>query len=153
MFCAEPVEYVVERVAWTLEAVEPLPVFGCNLYGGRVCHSGHNGYRALLDAVSFAGFRNRLPRYVWFLRGKHGLPKVLCPCVRDTRVMSSCQGDIPISTKVDREMLEFVESECERLGVSRSEFHRRLLELYRESKRENVDCPECNQTVVFDLKA
>lgn len=66
--------------------------------------------------------------------------------------MSTCQGEVPIGTKVDRGMSEFVESEISRLGVSKAEFHRRLLELYRESRREAVDCPECGGTVVFDLR-
>lgn len=66
-------------------------------------------------------------------------------------VMSRCVGEIAIGTKVDRPMKEFVESECERLGVSRSEFHRRLLDVYRESRRENVDCPHCDDTIMMDL--
>jgi len=66
--------------------------------------------------------------------------------------MSSCHGDIPLGTKTDRAMKEFIDSEADRLGVSKSEFHRRLLELYRESRRENVDCPHCSETVVLDLR-
>lgn len=66
--------------------------------------------------------------------------------------MSSCYGDIPAGTKTDRAMAEFVESEAERLGVSKSEFMRRLLELYRESRREDVDCPHCGEIVVMDLQ-
>jgi len=66
--------------------------------------------------------------------------------------MSSCHGDIPLGTKTDRAMKEFIDSEAERLGVSKSEFHRRLLELYRESRREDVDCPHCGDTVVMDLR-
>jgi len=49
-------------------------------------------------------------------------------------------------------MKEFIDSEADRLGVSKSEFHRRLLELYRESRREKVECPHCGETVVFDLR-
>lgn len=65
--------------------------------------------------------------------------------------MSSCLGDIAATTKIDRDMSEYIDSEAERLGVSKAEFHRRLLELYRESRRENVECPHCEDTVVFDL--
>jgi negative regulator of replication initiation len=65
--------------------------------------------------------------------------------------MSSCLGDIAVTTKVDRDMAEYVNSEAERLGVSRAEFHRRLFELYRESRRENTDCPHCEETIVFEL--
>ena len=49
-------------------------------------------------------------------------------------------------------MAEFIESEVDRLGVTKSEFHRRLLELYRESRREDVECPHCGETVVMDLR-
>jgi len=65
--------------------------------------------------------------------------------------MSSCFGDIPIGTKVDRQMREFIEGECDRLGVSKAEFYRRLLETYRESRREQTDCPHCAETIIMDL--
>jgi len=66
--------------------------------------------------------------------------------------MSDCLGDLSVATKVDREMLEYVDSEAENLGITRSEFLRRMLDLYRESRRENADCPECENPVVFDLR-
>lgn len=66
--------------------------------------------------------------------------------------MSSCLGDIAASTKVDRDMAEYLDSEAQRLGISKSEFQRRLFELYRESRREDVDCPHCGDAVVFDLR-
>jgi len=66
--------------------------------------------------------------------------------------MSSCQGDIPVSVKVDRGMKGYIEAEVTRLGVTSSEFQRRLFELYRESRRENVECPHCGETVKFDLR-
>jgi len=66
--------------------------------------------------------------------------------------MSSCFGDIPTGTKVDSQMREFIEGECDRLGVSKSEFHRRLLEFYRDSRREQTDCPHCEETIVGDLE-
>lgn len=66
--------------------------------------------------------------------------------------MSRCIGEIPTGTKVDRPMKEFIEAECERLGVTQSEFHRRLLDVYRESRRENTDCPHCEEVVKMDLR-
>lgn len=66
--------------------------------------------------------------------------------------MSKCGGEIPLSTKTDKAMQEFVDSEADRLGVNRSEFFRRLLEDYRESRRENLHCPHCGEAVVFDLR-
>ena len=65
--------------------------------------------------------------------------------------MSDCLGDIAATTKVDREMHEFIDGEAGRLGVSKSEFYRRLLDFYRESRREQVDCPHCGETIVADL--
>lgn len=66
--------------------------------------------------------------------------------------MSRCIGDITQGTRVDAQMDAFIDGETSRLGVSRSEFHRRLLELYRDSRREQVDCPHCESPVMMDLK-
>lgn len=66
--------------------------------------------------------------------------------------MSSCYGDLATTAKVDREMLEFLDSEADRLGVTRAEFMRRMMELYRDTRRENVDCPHCGDAVVMDLR-
>jgi hypothetical protein len=66
--------------------------------------------------------------------------------------MSSCQGGLAITTKVDRDMREFADSQADRLGVNRAEFLRRLLELYRASRREEIACPHCGETVVFGLE-
>jgi hypothetical protein len=52
---------------------------------------------------------------------------------------------------VDSSMREFIDAEADRLGVSKAEFHRRLLEFYRESRREQMDCPHCDGTIVMDL--
>jgi negative regulator of replication initiation len=66
--------------------------------------------------------------------------------------MSKCHGDVSLATKVDRDMSEYVDAQAERLGVSKAEFHRRLLELYQESRREETDCPHCGDTIVLDLR-
>jgi len=65
--------------------------------------------------------------------------------------MNRCQGSIPIGAKVDREMREFIEAEAERLGMTVSEFLRRLLIIYRESRAENTPCDHCGQPVVLEL--
>lgn len=65
--------------------------------------------------------------------------------------MSDCKGNLSLGSKVDRDMIEYIESESERLGVTRAEFVRRLLDLYRMSRREELDCPECESPVVMDL--
>lgn len=66
--------------------------------------------------------------------------------------MSSCLGDLPIGTKTDREMKQWVEAEADRLGITRAEFLRRVLELYQESRRENLECPHCGETVIMDVR-
>lgn len=66
--------------------------------------------------------------------------------------MSRCIGDLAIGTKVDQDMSEYIDARARELGVTRSEFFRRLLEFHRESHREQQDCPECGQTIVVDLR-
>ena len=66
--------------------------------------------------------------------------------------MSSCMGSVPVSTKTDRDTVEYLNSEAERLGVSRAEFLRRVFSLYRESRREQVSCPHCEETVKMDVR-
>jgi hypothetical protein len=65
--------------------------------------------------------------------------------------MNRCQGSIPVGAKVDRAMREFIEGEAERLGMTVSEFLRRLLIMYRESRAENTPCDHCGQPVVMEL--
>lgn len=66
--------------------------------------------------------------------------------------MSDCQGDMAIASKIDRNMMDYVDSEADEYGVTRAEFMRRLLDLYRESRRENEACPHCGELVVFDME-
>lgn len=66
--------------------------------------------------------------------------------------MSDCIGDLPVSAKVDREMQDFLDAESDRLGITRAELQRRIFSLYRESRREQVSCPHCEQTVKMDVR-
>lgn len=66
--------------------------------------------------------------------------------------MADCYGDLAVSTKTDREMIEFLDAESERLGLTRAELMRRVLSLYRESRREQVGCPHCDKTVKMDVR-
>ena len=52
---------------------------------------------------------------------------------------------------MDESMRVFVEKESDRLGVSVSEFLRRLLIVYRESRAENTPCDHCGESVVIEL--
>lgn len=65
--------------------------------------------------------------------------------------MSRCQGSIPVSTKVDKPMREFIEDEAQRLGMSRSELLRRLLEVYQDSQGGRMVCENCNEIEVIRL--
>ena len=50
-------------------------------------------------------------------------------------------------------MQEFLDAEAERLGVNRAELVRRLFDAYRESRREQMDCPHCGETITLSLKS
>lgn len=65
-------------------------------------------------------------------------------------VSSRCQGELPVTAKVDRPMLEFIDAEAERCGVNRAELVRRIFDDFRDSRREQLDCAHCGQTVVLD---
>lgn len=49
-------------------------------------------------------------------------------------------------------MEAFIEDETERLGVSKAEFHRRLLDFYRESREGESNCPHCESDITIPLK-
>jgi hypothetical protein len=63
---------------------------------------------------------------------------------------SRCRGDISMTAKVDKPMQEFIDAEAERCGVTRCELMRRVLDDFRDSRREQLDCPDCGQTVVLN---
>jgi hypothetical protein len=48
-------------------------------------------------------------------------------------------------------MREFVEDEAARLGVSKTELLRRLLDTYRNSRAGNTPCEHCSEPVVIEL--
>ena len=64
-------------------------------------------------------------------------------------LMSRCHGQLPISTKVDQEMLDYIDQSAEEAGVSRSEFIRRMLDGYRLAE-EAGECPECGTSLEFE---
>lgn len=49
-------------------------------------------------------------------------------------------------------MSQFVSEESQRLGVSKAEFQRRLLEAYQHTRVGNATCEHCGETVNLDLK-
>jgi negative regulator of replication initiation len=66
--------------------------------------------------------------------------------------MSRCQGEIPVSAKVDRPTYEFVENEAAELGVSKTEFLRRLLDFYRMSQNGEMACEHCGGAAEMELE-
>lgn len=65
--------------------------------------------------------------------------------------MERCQGTIPVGTKVDRPMREFIEEEADRMGVTTSEFLRRLLLVYRRSRAGEAECEYCGGPIEIEL--
>lgn len=50
-------------------------------------------------------------------------------------------------------MSQFVSEEAQRLGVSKAELQRRLLEAYEASRTGNATCEHCGETVDIDLSS
>jgi hypothetical protein len=60
--------------------------------------------------------------------------------------MSECKGPEAVATKVTEEMLEHIDEEAERIDVTRAEYLRQVLDLYRNAAEEGVTC-SCGQTL------
>lgn len=67
--------------------------------------------------------------------------------------MAQCMGDVPCGTKIDQAMREFLEDEADRLGVTKAELHRRLLDFYRESRETDTPCPHCGEDITVKLES
>jgi len=65
--------------------------------------------------------------------------------------MAQCHGDLSCGTKVDRRMKEFLEDEADRLGTTKAELQRRLLDFYRESRETDTPCPNCGNDITIEL--
>lgn len=66
-------------------------------------------------------------------------------------IMATCQGDHPITTKVDEQTRVLIDESANEIGVSRSELLRRLLNLYHQSENGELECPACAKTVRIQL--
>jgi hypothetical protein len=64
--------------------------------------------------------------------------------------MARCLGDLPVTAKVDREMRDFLDAEAARCGVTRAEVIRRVLDDYKDSRADQLKCPECGETLHID---
>lgn len=66
-------------------------------------------------------------------------------------IMATCQGDHPITTKVDEQTRVLIDESADSIGVSRSELLRRLLTLYHQSENGELECPACAKTARIQL--
>ena len=66
--------------------------------------------------------------------------------------MAQCMGNVACGTKIDQSMREFLEDEADRLGVTKAELQRRLLDFYRESRQDDPNCPHCGDQITIDLR-
>lgn len=66
--------------------------------------------------------------------------------------MAECMGDVPVGTKTDRSMAEFLDRRAERLGVTRAELLRRLLDEYRAAWAGERHCPYCKRELRLYLR-
>jgi len=48
-------------------------------------------------------------------------------------------------------MKEFLEDEADRLGTTKAELQRRLLDFYRESRETDTPCPNCGNDITIEL--
>lgn len=64
--------------------------------------------------------------------------------------MSAHGGPHAVTSKVDEELLQFLDNEAERCGISRSEVIRFILLDFYASHQGEIECPECGQELVFN---
>lgn len=60
------------------------------------------------------------------------------------RTRSGCMGRETISTKVDEETVDWLDARARQAGISVAEYLRRLLDLYRQSQRGDIECGDCD---------
>jgi len=60
---------------------------------------------------------------------------------------SKCRGGETLSTKVDNETLKEIDAIARKNGISRAELLRRLIDLYRDSRRGAFRCPDCTSRI------
>jgi negative regulator of replication initiation len=61
--------------------------------------------------------------------------------------VSEFAGQNTVSTRVDDELLQFIEWAADQAGVSTCEFLRRLIQVYRLSKQGDLTCPDCREEI------
>jgi len=64
--------------------------------------------------------------------------------------MAECHGHVPMSTKVDQQTIDRIDRRAEKLGVSRAEYLRRLIDADVAAERAG-ECPECGTPLEFQI--
>lgn len=64
-------------------------------------------------------------------------------------LMAECLGTSPLSTKVDEETIRYIDEQAREAGVTRSEFLRQLIDLYRQSEEGSLSCGACDAPLNF----
>lgn len=49
-------------------------------------------------------------------------------------------------------MQDFLDDEADRLGVSKAEVLRRILDFYKESRESETNCPSCGTDITIPLE-
>jgi hypothetical protein len=65
--------------------------------------------------------------------------------------MAKCDGEIVTTVKTDREMRNYIEHRAEELGVSKTEFVRRIFDTHRAIVEGPTKCPDCGAELEVDM--
>jgi hypothetical protein len=65
--------------------------------------------------------------------------------------VSEFAGQNTVSTRVDDELLQFIDWAADQAGVSTCEFVRRLIHTYRMSKQGKLACPDCGEEITMSV--
>jgi hypothetical protein len=61
-----------------------------------------------------------------------------------------CKGDNPVTARVDRETVESLDQDADRLGDFRADRMRDALGLYLDLRRGDFECPHCEQSITVE---
>jgi hypothetical protein len=60
---------------------------------------------------------------------------------------ANCYGGEALSTRVDRETMNEIETVADRHDITRAELLRRLIDVFRDSRRGAFRCPDCSSRI------
>lgn len=66
---------------------------------------------------------------------------------RSANGRANCHGQTALSTKVDDEMIGFLDEKASEAGVSRAEYVRLVLDVYRDSTAGELSCGACERSL------